>query len=61
MLLLRAVRNWSLKDTARGTRISVSQLSSIERGAHMPSIESLLALRTAYAVKPSKLPRSIDF
>ena len=59
--LLRVERDWSLKDSARETGISVSQLSSIERGAHMPSIESLLALCSAYAVKPSELLRSIDF
>ncbi|MDA1315151.1 MAG: response regulator, partial [Acidobacteria bacterium] len=59
--VLRVERAWSLKETARETAISVSQLSSIERGAHMPSIESLLALCTAYAVKPSELLRSIDF
>lgn len=59
--LLRTERNWSLKDTTVQTGISISQLSSIERGAHMPSIESLLALCSAYEVKPSELLAAIDF
>lgn len=59
--VLRVERGWSLKELAGSSGISVSQLSSIERGAHMPSIESLLALCTALEVKPSDLLRSIDF
>ena len=59
--LLRVERDWSLKDSARETGISVSQLSSIERGAHMPSIESLLSLCHAFALRPSELFASIDF
>ena len=59
--LLRTEHNWSLKDTQAKTGISISQLSSIERGAHMPSIESLLALCLAYEIKPSELLSSIDF
>lgn len=38
--LLRAERGWSLKDLAQSTSLSVSQISSIERGAHLPSIDS---------------------
>jgi DNA-binding NtrC family response regulator len=59
--LLRVERSWSLKELAAASGISVSQLSSIERGAHMPSMESLLALCTALEVKPSELLRSIEF
>jgi FixJ family two-component response regulator len=59
--VLRVERDWSLKDSARETGISVSQLSSIERGAHMPSIESLLSLCHAFALRPSELFASIDF
>ena len=59
--VLRVERKWSLKDTAGQTGVSISQLSSIERGAHMPSIESLLALCQAFNVKPSDLFASIDF
>lgn len=59
--LLRVERNWPLKELAAASGVSVSQLSSIERGAHMPSIESLLALCTALDVRPSELLRSIEF
>ncbi len=59
--LLRVEKNWSLKDLASHSGISVSQLSSIERGAHMPSIESLLHLCEALGTKPSELLASIDF
>jgi transcriptional regulator with XRE-family HTH domain len=33
--------------------VSVSQLSSIERGAHLPSLESLVAIATSLNRKPS--------
>ena len=59
--LLRVERNWSLKDLAGMTGVSVSQLSSIERGTHLPSMESMLALCQALEVKPSDLLMSIDF
>jgi DNA-binding NtrC family response regulator len=59
--LLRVERDWSLKDLAAATRLSVSQISSIERGANLPSIESLLAICRAFERKPSELLASIDF
>lgn len=59
--LLRAERGWSLKDMAQTTGLSVSQISSIERGAHMPSIESFLAIARAFDKKPSEILHSIDF
>ncbi len=59
--VLRVERSWSLKDLAAKSGVSVSQLSSIERGAHMPSVESLLALCLALNVKPSELLAAIDF
>ena len=59
--LLRVERDWSLKDLAAATRLSVSQISSIERGANLPSIESLLAICRAFRRKPSELFESIDF
>ena len=59
--LLRVERDWSLKDLAAATRLSVSQISSIERGANLPSIESLLALCKAFERKPSEVLASIDF
>lgn len=59
--LMRVERNWSLKDLASMTRLSVSQLSSIERGAHLPSMESLIALSRAFERKPSEILASIEF
>lgn len=52
--LERAQRNWTLRDLSETSGVSVSQLSSIERGAHLPSIESLLAIASALDVKPSE-------
>lgn len=59
--LLRVERDWSLKDLAAATRLSVSQMSSIERGANMPSIESLLAICRAFDKMPSEVLSSIEF
>lgn len=59
--LLRVERDWSLKDLAATTKLSVSQISSIERGANLPSIESLLAICRAFNRKPSEILSSIDF
>jgi DNA-binding NtrC family response regulator len=59
--LLRVERDWSLKDLAAATKLSVSQISSIERGANLPSIESLLAICRAFERKPSEILSSIDF
>ncbi len=59
--LLRVERDWSLKDLAAMTRLSVSQISSIERGANLPSIESLLSICHAFGRRPSELFSSIDF
>lgn len=59
--LLRVERDWSLKELAAATRLSVSQISSIERGANLPSIESLLAICRAFDKKPSELLLSINF
>jgi len=59
--LLRTERDWSLKDLAALTKLSVSQISSIERGAHLPSIESLLGICRAFGKQPSDLFSSIEF
>jgi len=59
--MLRVEKQWSLKDLAGLTKLSVSQISSIERGAHLPSIESMFAICRALEVKPSELLASIDF
>jgi DNA-binding NtrC family response regulator len=59
--MLRVERKWSLKDLAAAARLSISQISSIERGAHLPSIESFLAICQAFDKKPSELLASIEF
>lgn len=59
--ILRAERDWSLKDLAAAAKLSVSQISSIERGANLPSIESLLTIARAFNLKPSDILASIDF
>ena len=59
--LLRVGNDWSLKDLAAQTKLSVSQISAIERGTNLPSIESLLAISRAFNRKPSDLLAGIDF
>jgi CheY-like chemotaxis protein/DNA-binding XRE family transcriptional regulator len=51
--LARTERGWTLKDLSEACGISVSQLSSVERGSHLPSIESLLAIASALDRKAS--------
>lgn len=51
--LARTDRSWTLKELSEHSGVSVSQLSSIERGAHLPSLESLLAIAGALDVQPS--------
>lgn len=50
----RTARSWTLKDMSESSGVSVSQLSSIERGAHLPSLESLLAVSEALGHRPSE-------
>jgi len=59
--MLRVERDWSLKDLATQTKLSVSQISAIERGTNLPSIESLLAISKAFDKKPSEILEAIDF
>jgi DNA-binding NtrC family response regulator len=59
--LLRVARGWSLKDLAAQAKLSVSQISAIERGANLPSIESLLAISRAFDRKPSEILAAIEF
>jgi ribosome-binding protein aMBF1 (putative translation factor) len=59
--LARVERGWSLKDLAAAAKLSVSQISSIERGANLPSIESFLTICRAFDSKPSEILASIDF
>lgn len=51
--LARTERSWTLKELSESSGVSVSQLSSIERGTHLPSIESLLAIASALGRQPS--------
>ena len=57
---LRAERDWGLKELAAATSISVSQLSSIERGIHLPSLEGLITISRAFHKKPSALLADIE-
>lgn len=59
--LARTQRGWTLKDLSEESTISVSQLSSIERGAHLPSVESMLHIATALGEKPSTWLRDAGF
>ncbi|MBI5283059.1 MAG: response regulator [Candidatus Solibacter usitatus] len=59
--VLRAERDWSLKELAAISKLSISQISSIERGANLPSIESLLAISRAFGLKPSEILGAIEF
>lgn len=51
--LARTERTWTLRDLSEASGVSVSQLSSIERGTHLPSVESLVAAAVALGAKPS--------
>lgn len=59
--LARTERGWTLKELSEATNVSVSQLSSIERGAHLPSLESLAAVATALQERPSEWLGSAGF
>lgn len=59
--LARTERGWTLKDLSESSGVSVSQLSSIERGAHLPSLESLLAVAGALGRRPSDWLKSAGF
>jgi len=52
--LARTERGWTLRELSEASGVSVSQLSSVERGAHLPSLESLLAVATALDATPSR-------
>lgn len=50
----RTDRGWTLKELSEASEVSVSQLSAIERGTHLPSVESLLAIGGALSIPPSR-------
>lgn len=51
--LARTERGWTLRELSEVSSVSVSQLSSIERGTHLPSVESLVAISNALGSSPS--------
>ena len=51
--LARTEKGWTLRELSEVSSVSVSQLSSIERGTHLPSVESLVAVSTALGAHPS--------
>ncbi|MEX2217523.1 MAG: response regulator [Phycisphaerales bacterium] len=59
--LARTERAWTLRDLSEASGVSVSQLSSIERGAHLPSLESLLAVARALERAPSAWMHAAGF
>ncbi|MGQ0626719.1 MAG: response regulator [Phycisphaerales bacterium] len=50
----RTERGWTLKDLSEASGVSVSQLSSVERGTHLPSMESLISISGALERLPSQ-------
>lgn len=52
--LARTEKSWTLKELSESSGVSVSQLSSIERGAHLPSLESLITIATALEASASE-------
>jgi DNA-binding NtrC family response regulator len=52
--MARTDRQWTLKELSEAAGLSISQLSSIERGTHLPSLESLLQIADALDAKPSQ-------
>ncbi len=59
--IARTERGWTLKELSESSGVSVSQLSSIERGAHLPSMESFLAIASALGAQPSEWWRAAGF
>ncbi|MCL4221907.1 MAG: response regulator [Phycisphaerales bacterium] len=59
--LARTERSWTLKELSESSGVSVSQLSSIERGTHLPSLESLLAIAGALGRQPSRWMEAAGF
>ncbi len=49
----RTGKGWTLRDLSEASGVSVSQLSTIERGSVFPSLESIVAIATALEVRPS--------
>ena len=56
--LARTDQGLTLKELSEIAGVSVSKLSSIERGAHLPSLESLVAIASALKRPPSEWLKS---
>ncbi len=59
--LARTDLGWTLKELSETSGVSVSQLSSVERGTHLPSLESLLSIAVALRTTPSEWLRAAGF
>src|SRR5262249_19805048 len=59
--LARSERGWTLKDLSESSGVSISQLSSIERGTHLPSLESFFSIAEALGATPSNWLRAAGF
>jgi ribosome-binding protein aMBF1 (putative translation factor) len=59
--LARTEKGWTLRDLSEASSVSVSQLSSIERGAHLPSVESLVAIASALQARSSDWLQAAGF
>ncbi|MBC7834713.1 MAG: response regulator [Phycisphaerales bacterium] len=59
--MARTEREWTLKELSERCGMSVSQLSSIERGSHLPSLESLLAIAGSLERSPSQWMSAAGF
>ena len=57
----RTKLGWTLKELSEHSGVSVSQLSSVERGAHLPSLESLTLIAEALNDRPSDWLRDAGF
>ena len=49
----RTEKGWTLKELSEASGVSISQLSAIERGAHLPSLESLVSIAQAFEQRAS--------
>lgn len=52
--LARTARGWTLKELSDACGMSLSQISSIERGTNLPSLDALVSIAEAMEVKPSE-------
>ena len=58
---LRKQKNETLKETSRGTQLSVSYLSDIERGRTNPSLHTLETLANHFGVTVTDMITGVEF